>query len=86
MARSGGWSRLILTLTSRAIVSPSLARDLIRVAWAFREREWYSRWPFLPLPSRAYVRWRMYTVYGSEDAVPPVSDIVRYARWVTRQR
>ena len=81
-----GWGRLVLSLSLRAIVSPSLARDLIRVAWAFRAREWYSRWPFLPLPSREYVRWRMYTIYGNEDAVPPIGDIVRYARWVTRQR
>jgi hypothetical protein len=86
VTRSGSWGRLIFTLTTRAFASPSLARDLIRVAWAFRAREWYTRWPFLPLPSRAYLRWRMYTVYGSEDAVPPVGDIVRYARWVTRQR
>ena len=26
-------------------------------------------------------RWRMYTAYGSEDAIPPVADVLRYARW-----
>ena len=45
-----------------------------------------TRFPFLPLPDREYVRWRMLTAYGDEDAVPPAADIVRYARWAVRDR
>jgi hypothetical protein len=30
------------------------------------------------------VRWRMHTAYGDYDSVPPVEDVVRYARWVGR--
>jgi hypothetical protein len=40
--------------------------------------------PFLPVPDRAYLRWRMYTAYGDEATVPPASDVIRYARWATR--
>jgi len=80
------WTRLTVALAVRAIVSPSLARDLLRVAWRFRARHWYLHPPFLPLPSRAYVRWRMHTAYGDSLATPPVDDVVRYARWVARQR
>lgn len=80
-----GWGRLSLELTARAVVRPTLARDLLRVAWRFRSRHWYRRFPFLPLPDRVYVRWRMHTAYGADDAVPPIDDIVRYARWVGRQ-
>ena len=29
----------------------------------------------------AYLRWRMYTAYGDELAVPPAIDVVRFARW-----
>jgi len=76
------WPRLVATLTLRAMVSPSLARDLLRVAWRFRHRDWYRRPPWLPLPSRPYVRWRMYTAYGDYDTVPPAEDVIRYARWV----
>lgn len=79
-----GWGRLTLGLTVRAATSPSLARDLLRVAWRFRARQWWRRFPFLPVPSRDYVRWRMYTAYGDEKAVPPVQDVVRYARWAGR--
>lgn len=76
------WPRLIIHLAARALGSPSLARDLLRVAWRFRRRGWYHRPPFLPIPSRTYVRWRMHTAYGDHDAVPPAEDVIRYARWV----
>jgi hypothetical protein len=79
--RQSGWLRLITALTVRAVVNPRLALDLIRLLWAFRARGWYSRAPFLPLPPREYSRWRMYTAYGNETAIPPVEDVIRFARW-----
>ena len=81
-----GWGRLTLALAWRAIKSPPLAVDLLRVAWRFRSRHWHRRWPFLPLPNRDYVRWRMHTAYGDHDAVPSPEDVVRYARWVGQGR
>ncbi|MGD2134895.1 MAG: hypothetical protein PVF27_01995 [Gemmatimonadales bacterium] len=70
-----------MTLAFRAAVNPRLALDLVRTTWAFRRRAWYRRPPFLPVPSRTYLRWRMYTAYGDENAVPPPDDIIRFARW-----
>lgn len=81
---SRSWGALVLGLTVRALTSPSLAFDLLRVAWRFRSRRWFLRPPFLPLPARSYTRWRMYTAYGDEGAIPPVEDVIRYARWVGR--
>lgn len=78
------WSGLSLRLAIRGIANPPLAADLVRVAWRFRSRRWYRRFPFLPLPDRAYIAWRMYTAYGDHRAVPPVDDVVRYARWAGR--
>ena len=75
------WPRLALALTIRSLTRPGLARDLLRVAWRFRARGWHTRFPFLPLPDPTYVRWRMYTAYGDYDAIPPVADVERYARW-----
>ena len=80
------WSRLSLRLALRSLVHPSLAIDLIRVAWRFRSRGWYARFPFLPIPDRTYVRWRMYTAYGDYDAIPPADDVERYARWATSEQ
>jgi hypothetical protein len=79
-ARSS-WGALTLGLTARAVVNPRLALDLLRTAWAFRRRDWWRRAPFLPLPDSTYVRWRMYTAYADEHAVPPLDDVIRFARW-----
>jgi hypothetical protein len=75
------WGTLTLALTGRAFINPRLAVDLLRTAWAFRRREWWRRPPFLPVPDRDYLRWRMYTAYGDEAAVPPVRDVIGFARW-----
>ena len=82
---AGSWVGLSTRLAARALVNPPLARDLLLVAWRFRDRHWFRRFPFLPLPSRAYLRWRMHTAYGDANTVPPLEDIVRYARWAGRR-
>jgi hypothetical protein len=79
MARS--WVTLTSQLLWRGLVNPRLGLDLVRTVWAFRRRRWWSRAPFLPLPDREYLRWRMYTAYADEDAVPPPEDVIRFARW-----
>ena len=78
------WPRLILTLGARSVLNPANGIALIRVGWRFRRRRWMLRPPFLPLPDRTYLRWRMYTAYGDERAIPPAADVIRYARWATR--
>ncbi len=78
------WSRLLLPLLIRSLRSPRTGMALLRVGWRFRRRAWWKRFPFLPLPAGDYVRWRMHTAYGDGDVVPPVEDIVRYARWAVR--
>jgi hypothetical protein len=68
----------------RALCNPRLAVDLARLLWAFRARGWYLRPPFLPLPPAEYIRWRMFTAYADENAIPPLEDVVRFARWRRR--
>lgn len=65
---------------------PALAVELVSAAWTFRARGWYRRFPFLPLPPRSYMEWRMETAYGDPDAVPPPDELVRYLRWARRMR
>ena len=77
----GSWLGLSARLSRRALVSPRLAVDLLRTAWAFRRRDWWRKPPFLPVPDRTYLEWRMYTAYADENAVPPVEDVIRFARW-----
>lgn len=77
----GSWSAVTAKLALRALISPRLALDLLNTAWAFRRRGWLRKAPFLPVPDSAYLRWRMVTAYGDEAAVPPVEDVIRFARW-----
>jgi hypothetical protein len=75
------WTTLVLGLTWSALVNPRVAWDLLSLAWAMRTRGWYRAPPFLPVPPAEYLRWRMHTAYGDENALPPLRDVLRYARW-----
>ena len=77
----GSWVALLFTLAGRALVNPRVAIDLLATGWAFRRRNWLTRFPFLPVPDVTYLKWRMYTAFGDEDAVPPAIDVLRFARW-----
>jgi hypothetical protein len=79
------WPRLIATLAWRGVRDPRTGAALLRTGWRFRTRGWYRRFPFLPLPARDYLKWRMYTAYGDADIVPPVEDIIRYSRWAVKK-
>jgi hypothetical protein len=79
------WFRLGASLVWRGLRDPRTASALVRVGWRFRARGWYRRFPFLPLPARDYLRWRMYTAYGDAKIVPPAEDVVRYARWAVKK-
>ncbi len=78
---TSSWWRLTIQLSIRALGNPRIAVDLLHLAWAFRARVWYRIPPFLPLPPREYLQWRMHTMYGDEGALPSVDDILRFARW-----
>lgn len=81
---TAAWLRLSLALAVRGVLDPRAGVDLVRVAWRFRRRAWWRRPPFLPVPARTYLRWRMYTAYGDADAIPRAAEILRYARWACR--
>ncbi len=81
MSAPRSWIALSAALFCRGLVNPRLALDLLHAAWAFRRRRWWAQPPFLPLPDGEYLRWRMYTAYADEAAVPPPDDVIRFARW-----
>ena len=78
------WTRLVTSLAMHSVRRPSTGVALLRVAWRFRRRHWWRRFPFLPLPATDYIRWRMHTAYGDEAFVPLAADVEQYARWAVR--
>ena len=84
MSEPSTWPGFLAVLTLRALLWPPLAVDLLALYWAFRRRQWWRHPPFLPVPDREYLAWRLHTAYGEERGVPPVADIIRFARWRRR--
>jgi hypothetical protein len=70
-----------------------MAKRHLKIAWALArlycrtvERRWYRRPPFLPLPPRTFLRWRLRTAYGAHR--PPWTEILRdlwrFGDWLAR--
>jgi hypothetical protein len=64
---------------SAVLRRPHLWFTAIRQLFRAVPRRWWTRPPFLPVPDRAYVRFRFETAYG--DDLPRVTDVVRYLEW-----
>lgn len=42
---------------------------------------WWRRWPPVPLPDPAYLRFRLQTQYGDAEREPEPADLVAYLNW-----
>ena len=69
--------RAVLAVAARPSLWVIAVVQTVRLA----RRRWWCRPPFLPLPDRDYLRFRLETQYGDpEHAVEP-ADIVAYLKW-----
>ena len=78
--------KLYVAMVKLALLRPWMVPTLMRTGWAFRARRWYFRPPFLPLPPRDYLGWRMDCAYGDPGASPPADDLKRFLGWADRMR
>ena len=60
---------------------PDLWTTALRQALRLAARGWWRRPPFLPLPDRAYYRFRLQTQYGDPAHEPDPADLVAYLEW-----
>ena len=65
---------------------PTLWPEAVRALVAFTPTGWWRERPFLPVPRRAYIGWRLQTAYGSAKAAPDPDDVVQFLEWRRRQR
>ena len=42
---------------------------------------WWRRWPPIPLPDPAYLRFRLQTQYGDANREPEPADLLTYLHW-----
>ncbi|MEY3092453.1 MAG: hypothetical protein RL413_1314 [Actinomycetota bacterium] len=71
-----------LRIIAAILSSPSLWPTALRVAWRLIPVRWWRTRPYLPLPSRSYLRFRLETYYGGETAHFAPEDVLKYLRWV----
>ncbi len=77
---------ILLRMAIQAVVRPRMAARLFAAAWRFRARDWYRTPPYLPLPSREYLAWRIHTAYGDAGRLPHAEEVDRYLAWVAWMR
>ena len=63
------------------LVRPSLWGVAVAQVATLARPGWWRRRPFLPLPDREYLRFRMLTAYGDPDHRPEPADVVAYLHW-----
>jgi hypothetical protein len=71
------WVPLVVAVARRPRLWPTALRQVRRTA----PPGWWRRPPFLPLPSGAYMRFRLVTQYGAADHQPEVADVLNYLTW-----
>ena len=72
----GFWARAAVLV----LVRPSLWSTALAQAHRLARPRWWTSAPYLPLPDRAYLRFRFETQYGSAGRPAP-HDLVAYLEW-----
>jgi hypothetical protein len=71
------WAAVATAVGRRPRLWPTAVRQARRLA----PRRWWSRAPFLPVPDRAWLRFRAETQYGDPDRRPDPTDVVTWLEW-----
>ena len=73
-----GWAATFSTIARR----PKLWPVAVSSAVALVPRGWWRRRPFLPLPDRRWLRFRMETAYGGDGTrSPDPDDVITWLEW-----
>lgn len=73
----GAWWPVVGAVLARPRLWWTAARQVLTLA----PRGWWRRWPPLPRPDPAYLRFRLLTAYGTTDHPPEPDDVVAYLGW-----
>ena len=73
--------RTYLKLIGAVVMRPGLWMTALRSAKRLVPRQWWRSGSHLPVPSRAYINFRMTTQYGYGVDQPEIADIIDYLEW-----
>lgn len=78
----GSRTGLSLAMVTAVLAHPGLWVTAVRQLVVLAPERWWTRFPFLPVPDPAYMRFRMVTAYGGDGrrASEP-EDLLTYLRW-----
>lgn len=71
------WVRAVVAVAARPGLWPTALRQVAVLA----PTRWWTRAPWLPVPDRNYLRFRMQTAYGDPGRAPEPADVVTYLHW-----
>lgn len=77
LADAAAWARAAAAVGRRPRLWPTALVQARRLA----PDGWWRRPPFLPLPDRAWLAFRLKTAYGDGRRVPPPGDVVAWLSW-----
>jgi hypothetical protein len=72
-----GWPSAVAAVARR----PRLWSTALRQARVHAPRRWWRRPPFVPLPDRRWLAFRMETQYGDPRHRPDAADVVDWLEW-----
>jgi hypothetical protein len=75
-------ARAVVGLALRPALWPTACRQLAILA----RPHWWRRWPPVPQPDPAYLRFRLQVQYGDAAHEPEVDDVLTYLEWCRRMR
>ncbi|MFZ4719635.1 MAG: hypothetical protein ACOYMR_09435 [Ilumatobacteraceae bacterium] len=76
-----GAVRVVAAVAAR----PSLWATAVRMWWRTTPGDWYRTRPYLPVPDRHYLHFRLVTQYGRDDAPVEPVDVLNYLAWCKQQ-
>ena len=71
----------MIRAASAVLRHPALWPVALRQVRRLAAPGWWRRSPFLPLPPRDYLRFRMVTQYGDSERAPDPHDVLNYLAW-----
>ena len=80
---NGPWLRAAAAAVLRR---PSLWPIAVGQVLRLARPGWWHRWPPVPAPDEAYLRFRLQTAYGDPSRPPEPADVVTYLEWCRSTR